>query len=109
MGRSSLAGTVSGPYNRRGDADLGKLPSQGITPVAKLCTTGRDRYIGIPARGQPRIYSPRMRGRGGCLGLFGGCLAKLVLLAVAGVAAVYVLEVVTNPWALHIGGRSTPL
>ena len=38
-----------------------------------------------------------------------GCLANLILLAVLGTAAAWVLIVVLNPWALHIGGRSTPL
>jgi hypothetical protein len=47
-----------------------------------------------------------MRGPFGCLG---GCLTKLVLFAVAACAFVWVLIVVLHPWALHIGGRSTPL
>lgn len=38
-----------------------------------------------------------------------GCLTKLLLLAVAGTAFVWAVIVVMNPWALHIGGRSTPL
>jgi hypothetical protein len=38
-----------------------------------------------------------------------GCLANLFLLAVVGTAGAWVLIVVLNPWALHIGGRSTPL
>lgn len=46
---------------------------------------------------------------GGCLGCLGGCLAKLVLLLAGAVVVVYVVTVVLNPWALHIGGRSTPL
>ena len=34
---------------------------------------------------------------------------KLVLLGIGAVAFVWVLTVVLNPWALHIGGRRTPL
>ena len=47
-----------------------------------------------------------MRGAGGCLG---GCLTKLVVLMLVGTAFTWVLLVALNPWALHIGGRSTPL
>jgi len=47
-----------------------------------------------------------MRGLTGCLG---GCLTKLVLWAVVGIAFVWAVTVALNPWALHIGGRSTPL
>ncbi len=47
-----------------------------------------------------------MKGRAGCLG---GCLTKLVLMALAGLAFTWLVIVVLNPWALHIGGRSTPL
>jgi hypothetical protein len=47
-----------------------------------------------------------MRGRAGCLG---GCLTKLALMALAAVAGGWVLIAALNPWALHIGGRSTPL
>lgn len=50
-----------------------------------------------------------MSGRGGCLTLFGGCLTKLVLLAAGAVVFAYIGMVALNPWALHIGGRSTPL
>ena len=39
----------------------------------------------------------------------GGCLTKLVLTAVGAVAFVYAVTVALHPWALHIGGRSTPL
>src|ERR1700750_207412 len=39
----------------------------------------------------------------------GGCLTKLVLIAVGAVAFVWAVTVALNPWALHIGGRSTPL
>ncbi len=39
----------------------------------------------------------------------GGCLTKLVLMAVAAVTFVWGVTVALNPWALHIGGRSTPL
>ncbi len=37
-----------------------------------------------------------------------GCLAKLLLWSVVGVVCVWAFIVVLNPWALHIGGRSTP-
>jgi hypothetical protein len=47
-----------------------------------------------------------MRGPFGCLG---GCLVKLVLFAVAACVFVWILIVALHPWALHIGGRSTPL
>lgn len=47
-----------------------------------------------------------MRGLSSCLS---GCLTKLALLTVAGLAAAWALLVALNPWALHIGGRSTPL
>jgi hypothetical protein len=47
-----------------------------------------------------------MRGPVGCLG---GCLTKLILGAVFAAAFVWVLMIALNPWALHIGGRSTPL
>jgi hypothetical protein len=47
-----------------------------------------------------------MRTKTGCLA---GCLMKLVLLAVGLGAFFYVLTITLNPWALHIGGRSTPL
>jgi hypothetical protein len=50
-----------------------------------------------------------MRGKGGCLTSLGGCLTKLFLWAVVAVAFVWAFMVVLNPWALHIGGRSTPL
>lgn len=43
------------------------------------------------------------------MGCLGGCLTKLVVFALAAGAFVYVLMVVMHPWALHIGGRSTPL
>jgi hypothetical protein len=38
-----------------------------------------------------------------------GCLANLVVLFACGLAFVWIMTVVLNPWALHIGGRSTPL
>ena len=50
-----------------------------------------------------------MQRRGGCLALLGGCLTKLVLLAVGATVFVWVGIALFNPWALHIGGRSTPL
>jgi len=47
-----------------------------------------------------------MRTLGGCLA---GCLTKLLLWTAIGLAFVWALTVVLNPWALHIGGRQTPL
>lgn len=47
-----------------------------------------------------------MRTKTGCLA---GCLSRLVLWAAVAVACVYVFTIALNPWALHIGGRSTPL
>jgi hypothetical protein len=47
-------------------------------------------------------YTRRMRG-------LSGCLVKLVLLGVAAAAFFWVVAVLMNPWALHIGGRATPL
>jgi hypothetical protein len=47
--------------------------------------------------------------RGGCLTSLGGCLTKLALILLAGMAFMWVVVVLLNPWALHIGGRSTPL
>jgi hypothetical protein len=47
-----------------------------------------------------------MRTKTGCLA---GCLTKLVLYAVAAMAFMYVVTIALNPWALHIGGRSTPM
>src|SRR3954451_8226264 len=54
----------------------------------------------------PRDILGRMRGPVGCLT---GCLTKLVLMAVAIVVFLGAVTVALNPWALHIGGRSTPL
>lgn len=50
-----------------------------------------------------------MRGNGGCLASLSGCLVKLVLFAIGATALMWVVMVALNPWALHIGGRSTPL
>jgi hypothetical protein len=50
-----------------------------------------------------------MRGKGGCLASLSGCLMKLVMFSIVLVAALWVLTVALNPWALHIGQRSTPL
>src|SRR3954465_15888064 len=47
-----------------------------------------------------------MRGPVGCLT---GCLTKLILVMLAAAAFMWVVLVALNPWALHIGGRSTPL
>ena len=56
--------------------------------------------------GSWRRYTPRMRG--GCLTKLGGCLVKMVLFCVAAGAFFWVLMIAMNPWALHIGERSTP-
>jgi hypothetical protein len=47
-----------------------------------------------------------MRSLGGC---FVGCLSKLTLWSCVALAFVWAFTAVLNPWALHIGGRSTPL
>jgi hypothetical protein len=39
----------------------------------------------------------------------GGCLRTLIVWALVACAAAWALLVVLNPWALHIGGRSTPM
>lgn len=49
-----------------------------------------------------------MQGRHSCLGLLGGCLTKVVLWSAIAVAGMWLLTVALNPWALHIGGHSTP-
>jgi hypothetical protein len=41
--------------------------------------------------------------------LLSGCLTKLILFAVVSVAFLWAVTVALNPWALHIGGRATPL
>jgi hypothetical protein len=38
-----------------------------------------------------------------------GCLTRILLFLVLGVAAVYLVTAITSPWAFHIGGRYTPL
>ncbi|MGC2163619.1 MAG: hypothetical protein WA634_17055 [Silvibacterium sp.] len=50
-----------------------------------------------------------MSGRRGCLASLGGCLFKLILFSVAACAFMWLVLVAIGPWALHIGGRSTPL
>ena len=50
-----------------------------------------------------------MQPRRGCLGCLSGCLWKLVLFGILATAGIWVLTAALNPWALHIGGRSTPL
>jgi len=50
-------------------------------------------------------YTPRMRQGHGCL----GGLFRLVLVGVLGLGLVYGVVLVTDPWAIHIGGRTTPL
>jgi hypothetical protein len=47
-----------------------------------------------------------MRSSGGCLF---GCLSKLILWSCVAVAFVWAFTAALNPWALHIGGRPTPL
>jgi hypothetical protein len=47
--------------------------------------------------------------RRGCLRRLGGCLSGLVLLLVAAGVLFWLLTATLNPWALHVGGRSTPL
>jgi hypothetical protein len=39
----------------------------------------------------------------------GGCLTKLIVWGLAACAFVWAVLVLLNPWALHIGGHSTPL
>ena len=46
------------------------------------------------------------RSAAGCLT---GCLTKLLLWAAVAVVFVWAFTAALNPWALHIGGRSTPL
>jgi hypothetical protein len=43
------------------------------------------------------------------MGRISGCLTTLIVWAVIAVVAMWGLTVVLNPWALHIGGRTTPL
>ncbi len=50
-----------------------------------------------------------MQHRRGCLGLLSGCLVKLVLFSAAALGVAYAVTLLLNPWALHIGGHSTPL
>ncbi len=47
-----------------------------------------------------------MRRSSGCLT---GCLTKLVLMALVAVVFTWAFMAALHPWALHIGGRSTPL
>jgi hypothetical protein len=47
-----------------------------------------------------------MRTKTGCLA---GCLTKLILWSAILAAAIYAFTIALNPWALHIGHRSTPL
>lgn len=47
-----------------------------------------------------------MRSKTGCLA---GCLTRLVFWVAIAVAVIYVFTIALNPWALHIGSRSTPL
>ena len=55
-----------------------------------------------------RFQNPGYR-RQGCLGCLGGCLVKAALILAVGAVAVWAFMAVMNPWALHIGGRQTPL
>jgi hypothetical protein len=43
------------------------------------------------------------------MGRISGCLTKLLLWAGIAVVVTWAVIVVLHPWALHIGGRSTPL
>ncbi|HYW42828.1 MAG TPA: hypothetical protein VE959_08230 [Bryobacteraceae bacterium] len=46
----------------------------------------------------------------GCLArLVSGCLTKLLFIVVFGGTVMYAVIALTHPWALHIGGRRTPL
>jgi hypothetical protein len=54
-------------------------------------------------------YTRGMQSRRSWLGILSGRLAKLVLWALVAVAFAWAVIVGLNPWALHIGGRSTPL
>lgn len=47
-----------------------------------------------------------MQRKGGCLT---GCLTKLVLWGAAAAVFTWGVIVLLNPWALHMGGRQTPL
>jgi hypothetical protein len=47
-----------------------------------------------------------MRRSSGCLT---GCLTKLVVLGLGAVVFTWAVMAALHPWALHIGGRSTPL
>lgn len=50
-----------------------------------------------------------MAGKGCCLTTLAGCVTKLVLLVAAVAGLAWLAMVVLNPWAVRIGGRSTPL
>ena len=52
----------------------------------------------------PGARRPLLR-RCGC----GSCLLTILLLLVLGVAVVYGVTLITSPWAIHIGGSTTPL
>jgi hypothetical protein len=56
-----------------------------------------------------RGYTRRVQRRRSCLGILGGWLTKLVLWGAVALVFVWALTVALNPWALKIGGRSTPL
>ncbi|HEX4284729.1 MAG TPA: hypothetical protein VHZ28_06520 [Terracidiphilus sp.] len=43
------------------------------------------------------------------MGILTGCLTKLILITLAALVLVWLFTVALNPWALHMGGRSTPL
>lgn len=49
-----------------------------------------------------------MSARRGYVGLLTGCLAKIFLWGAIAVVAIWLFTIALNPWALHIGGRSTP-
>jgi hypothetical protein len=49
-----------------------------------------------------------MQPRRGCLGMLTGCLTKVILWSCVAVVFFWLLTIALNPWALKIGGRSTP-
>ncbi len=57
----------------------------------------------------PGLLSLRLRDILGRMRSPGGCLTKLVMMAAAALVFVWAVTVALNPWALHIGGRPTPL
>ena len=54
-------------------------------------------------------YTRGMQQKRGCVGILSSCLVKVALFGAAAAVFVWLFMVALNPWALHIGGRSTPL